>query len=303
MLILIYLFFLNSVCAIPTKSDSVVSLEKDEKNLKTKTKALEVDDLQFSEKEETFFDDHALNSVLDEILGQGQFTYEKVPESHLSGVAPVNFRNIPVNTVSNVDEDEIVKTIENFVSNEDWDQFLHLSETDRETHSAVPPKSQHVQWTHLQPAPNNRKNQNTKDLRTPMSIDDEMMKSVLDKYKYRGQFEYDWKTWDEKVHSAHPSGVATSKLNNHPRRTVSKDWDHFLQIMEADPEALTVAHPNSQHVLEGRTIVRPVPINRLNAGKVGKLMSEDSSISVSKAISSSAENILSKLPRKLPRHL
>ena len=99
-------------------------------------------------------------------------------------------------------------------------------------------------------------------------VEDEVMKSALDKYKGRGQFIYDWKSWDKKV-SDHLSGVASSKAKKTRKRPTSQNWDFFLQLLEADRDKKDPYNPPI-----ASTVLRPAPSNRQipkNTGRFGKV--------------------------------
>ena len=105
-------------------------------------------------------------------------------------------------------------------------------------------------------------NQNAEGLAKTMSVDDEVMKSFLDNYQDLDDY-YDWKNWDKKI-SDHLSGVVPVESSENPKRTW--EWGEFLKFSRS----LQVKKP-----------WKPAP----NQNAEG--------------ISSSAENILSKLPRHL----
>jgi hypothetical protein len=71
-----------------------------------------------------------------------QFEYDrkrKVPDNHLFEAVPNTFRQTSINSMPNEHEEYITRVLENFVSNEDWDHYLQLSEAIRGTHSTVSP--------------------------------------------------------------------------------------------------------------------------------------------------------------------
>jgi hypothetical protein len=80
--------------------------------------------------------------IRDNPNAHSQFEYDrkrKVPDNHLFEAVPNTFRKTSINSMPNEHEEYITRVLENFVSNEDWDHYLQLSEAIRGTYSTVSP--------------------------------------------------------------------------------------------------------------------------------------------------------------------